>query len=114
MVIERGDKVHVIYRALYENATRRHFLGEVLVAAGAVCRIEGYVFIYDQKSTMYTRRPEIRTTIIDLAESGYIVNLISSDVDLDKVTYKYIQGTGLIATDDQGFSLNINEFGAKS
>ena len=63
---------------------------------------------------MIVRRPERRTTILDLGESGYIVNLISREVDLDNITYRYVRDVGLVATDDQGFTLNINEFGAKS
>ena len=114
MIIEKGNKVHVIYRALFENSSRRHFLGEVREAEGSVCRFEGFVFIYDQKSTMFLRREERRITIIDLAESGYVVNIIDQNIILDNVTYKYTQGVGLIATDDKRFSLNINEFGVKS
>ena len=114
MVIEKGEHVHVIYRALYENSGRRHFIGEVLVAEGAVCRIEGYVFVYDQKSSVFHRKPEKRVTIIDLSESGYIVNVIDKEVALDNIVYKYEQGVGLVATDGKMFLLNINEFGAKS
>jgi len=114
MVIEKGEYVHVIYRALYEHSGRRHFLGEVRVAEGTVCRIEGYVFVYDEKSSVFNRKPEKRITVIDLSESGYIVNVIDKKVALDNIVYKYEQGVGLVATDGKGFSLNINEFGAKS
>lgn len=114
MVIEPGEKIHVMYRALYENSTRRHFLGEVKIAEGPVCRLEGYVFVYDERSTEFLRKPEKRTTIIDLSESGYITNLIGQEVNLEKVIYSYARGVGLIATDNEGFSMNINEFGAKS
>jgi hypothetical protein len=51
---------------------------------------------------------------MDLAGSGYIVNVISSNVELESVRYKYVQEIGLIATDGKQFSLNINEFGSKS
>ena len=114
MIIEVGEKVHVIYRALYDNSTRRHFLGEVLAAEKAICRIEGFVFIYDAKTTTFIRKPERRVTVIDLSESGYVVNLIEPAIGLDKVVYRYVQNVGLIATDDKNFTLNINEFGAKS
>ena len=114
MIIEPGEKVHVVYRALYEGSNRRHFLGEVKIADGTVCRIVGNVFVYDPKSTMFVKKRNIRTTIIDLAESGYIVNVIHKDVDLGKMYYKYETGEWLIMTDGKGYTLNINEFGAKS
>lgn len=114
MIVEKGNKVHVVYRALYESASRRHFLGEVVAAEGALCRIEGFAFILDRKTDTYLRRPERRTTIIDLAESGYIVNVIDSSIDIDSVRYTYAREVGLVVTDDKDFALNINEFGAKS
>ena len=51
---------------------------------------------------------------MDLSEAGYIVNVIDKAVALDDIVYKYEQGIGLVATDGKKFSLNINEFGAKS
>ena len=114
MIIEKGEHVHVIYRALYESSGRRHFLGEVREAEGAVCRVEGYVFVYDQKSSVYLKKPEKRITVMDLSESGYIVNIIDPNVSLESIVYKYEQGVGLVAVDGKGFSLNVNEFGAKS
>lgn len=114
MIIDVGEKVHVIYRANYESSVRRHFIGKILAADGALCRIEGYVFVRDPKTDVYTRKPEKRVTIIDLAESGYIVNVIDPDVDLDNVSYKYLENVGLAATDGKRFALNINEFGGKS
>ena len=114
MIVEPGEKIHVMYRATYENSTRRHFLGEVMAVEGAICRIEGYVFVYDKRATEFVKKPEKRTTVIDISESGYIANMIDKNVILDNVRYKYAQGTGLIATDEKYFSLNINEFGIKS
>ena len=114
MIIETGEKVHVMYRALYESSSRRHFLGEVKAAEGPVCRLEGFVFVYDQKKTEFIRKEERRTTLVDLSESGYITNIIDREENLEMVVYRYIQGIGLVATDNKEFSLNINEFGAKS
>lgn len=113
MIIDKNEQIHVMYRALYENSIRRHFLGVVRRVEGALCRAEGYVFIYDKAASTYVRRPGKRTTILDLAESGYIVNVIDDAVNIDEVEYRYVSGSGLTATDNKGFSLNINEYGLK-
>ena len=84
------------------------------MAEGPVCRLEGFVYVYDNRSTEVVRKPERRTTIIDLSENGYVTNLIGREVDLEKVIYSYARGVGLVATDNEGFSLNINEFGSNS
>ncbi len=114
MIIEPGDKVHVVYRAYYNESVRRHFLGEVMAAKGALCRIKGFSFVRDPQSEMYDKEPDKHMTILDLAESGYIVTLLDPEVDLDKVSYHYIDNKGLAAVDGQGFVLDINEFGPKS
>ena len=114
MIVEVGDKVHIIYRALYEKSTRRHFLGEIVAADRALCRIEGFAFVYDQKTESYVKKLGKRTTIVDLGESGYIVNMIASDVNLDSVFYRYQSEMGLVATDGKNFLLDINEFGLKN
>ncbi len=114
MIINVGEKVHVMYRSLYEKSTRRHFIGEITAVQHAFCRLEGYVFIYDEKKTEFVKKPELRTTIIDAAESGLIVNLIDASVEVKEVYYKYVSGQGLVATDGKTFTLDINEFGSKS
>lgn len=114
MLIRAGEKVHVIYRTLYDGGSRQHFLGQVVAAEGAVCRLEGYLFTYEPKTSLFQKRPEQRLTIIDLADSGFSVSLIDSSVDLAKVVYHYEEGVGMVATDGEGFKLNINEFGGRS
>lgn len=114
MIVSKGTKVHLTYRALYEQSTRRHFLGEVVEADGVVCLLEGYAFVYDPKLETYMRKPERRQTVVDLAESGYVVNIIDATVNLDEVSYKYLRDSGMVATDGKEFSLDINEFGLRS
>jgi len=114
MIVGKGEKIHVMYRALYEKSIRRHFLGEVKLSEGPVCRLEGFVFVYDDKKTEFIRKPEKRVTVIDISDDGFITNIIDPDVIIENVDYKYEPDVGLIATDNKGFSLNINEFGAKS
>jgi hypothetical protein len=116
MIVKKGEKVHVIMRRFFDEAVRRHFVGEIIAAEGAVVRLEGYVFIHDPTTIQYVRKPEKRTTVIDLAESGYIVNFILSHVDVAKLSYKYIdrkldRKKILVVTDGDSFSLDINEFG---
>jgi hypothetical protein len=85
-----------------------------MASKGALCRLRGYSFVRDSQSEMYAKKPDEHMTIIDLAESGYIVTLIDSNVDLDQVSYRYLDNKGMAAVDGQGFVLDINEFGPKS
>ncbi len=114
MLINPGEKVHVIYRAMYEGSLRRHFVGTVIAADGATCRVQGYAFVTDPNTRMFERKADLRETLVDLAHPGYIANLIPPDTEIDNVTYKYIRDYGLACTDGGSFTLNINEYGART
>ena len=113
MLIETGEKIHVIMRRTFESQVRRHIAGEVVAASGAEVRVTGYVFVYDEKSAQYVRKSPMRTTILDLSSSGYIVNVLPESIDLEAVRYETIDRAELFFTDGKGFRLNINEFGIR-
>ncbi|MBU0675071.1 MAG: hypothetical protein KJ950_10545 [Proteobacteria bacterium] len=111
MIIEKGEKVHVVYRRLLENEVRRHFMGEIVESNGSIARIDGFVSIFDSTTNKFTKKSEKRTTIIDLAESGYIANILPNYVIIDDLQYVLNQNKKLVLTDGKTFSLDINEFG---
>ena len=112
MLIQAGEKIHVITRRNFESQLRTHFAGKIDAVDGTDVRTTGYVFIYDERSAQYVRKRSLRTTILDLSESGYIVNLIPSNVNLDELRYEMFERSELFLTDGRDFRLNINEFGA--
>jgi hypothetical protein len=111
MIVSKGEKLHIVYRRHFDSEMRRHFIGEIIEAKDAVVRLKGNAIIYDNSKNAYAKKPETRTTIIDLAASGYIVNIIDIDVDINELHYVYDNNKRLILTDDKNFSLDINEFG---
>jgi hypothetical protein len=76
---------------------------EVLAADGAVRRLEGYAFVFERKTTIFGKKSDKRTTILDLGESGYIVNLDDSAVKPDQVSYDCLRELGLVATNGNAF-----------
>ena len=110
MVLSPGDKVHIITRRTFPEDVRRHFLGEVSAAEGAVVRATGYIFVYESFDEKFVRRPETRTRIFNCGESGLIVNVLPPDTSLDRVEYIITEENRLVATDRRAFRLDINEF----
>ena len=100
-------------RRMYDGQLQRHFAGQVEAADGAVVRATGYIFIYDDDKAQYIKKTAKRTTILNLAESGYIVNFIPSTVNLDDLRYEVIDRTFLAFTDGKNFVLDINEFNTR-
>jgi len=113
MIIKQGEKFHIVMRRNYEAQIQRHFVGAADEVDGAIVRSTGYVFIYDEMKAQYIKKKTPRTTILDLSESGYIVNIIPSDVVIDELRYATIDRAYLALTDGTGFELDINEYGLK-
>ncbi|MBT8102641.1 MAG: hypothetical protein KJO95_06695 [Gammaproteobacteria bacterium] len=113
MLIKPDEKFHVVMRRHYVGQVQRHFIGKVDAVEGSVVRATGYVFIYEEMSAQYVKKEVPRTTVLDLAESGYIVNFIPQTVNIDELRYETIERTYLALTDGKGFLLDINEFGTK-
>lgn len=114
MVINLGEKLHVIYRALYENSTRQHFIGEVTSYENGLARLDGYVFVYEVKTDDFLRKEDVRTTFVNVGENGYIINVIPTQTNLEEISYKYQSPAGLVVTDDKKFRLDISEFTFKT
>lgn len=112
MIVKPGEKVHVIARRRFDGELRRHFVGEIKEVFETSARIQGHVFIFSSVDSKFVKKPELRTTIVDLAESGYIVNIIPPEVVIDQLRYLLSDERKLVVTDNQDFSLDINEFGA--
>lgn len=111
MLIEVGEKVHVIERRLFETDVRRHFCGEVERCEDDAMRVRGYVFTFDSSLSQYVRSDGERVRIIPLAGSGFIINVIPGDTQVEDVAYVVSDDGRLIVTDGGHFSLDINEFG---
>jgi tRNA A58 N-methylase Trm61 len=111
MIVNRGEKIHIMVRRYFDTDLRRHFIGEVIEMSGSIARLEGYVFVLDTTTNQYIRRPERRTRIIGLGDSGNIVNVLPENTKLEKTQYVLCPDKRLIVTDGETFQLDINEFG---
>ena len=108
--IEVGDKLHIITRRQFENDVRRHFAGEVTAISGELQELRGYAFVFEPGINEFTRRPELRTRIFSVAQSGLIVNKIPTEVAIASLHYRVVE-KHLVVTDGRSFTLDINEFG---
>lgn len=112
MLIEINEKVHVVVRRAFETDLRRHFIGEIKVAKDSIVRAEGYFLVFDKNKNTFIKKPSIRVTVIDLASSGYWINILPKDINLTELDYIYDSNKKLTLTDGNSFQLDINEFGA--
>jgi hypothetical protein len=112
MILNQGEKVHIITRRLFNTDLRRHFVGEVQAVEDNVVRLEGYAFIFDESHSQFIKRTERRVRIMGIADSGIIINVIPPEVNLKELMYRMSNERRLVLTDGRSFSLDINEFSA--
>lgn len=110
MLVDIGEKIHIIERRSFEADIRRHFFGEVDRVGENAVRLIGYAFIFDSGSNTYIRSNGPRSRIAPLAASGYVINVVPTDIVVDDVRYEDRSGR-LVVTDGKDFALDINEFG---
>ena len=111
MVLERGDRLHIIERRYFSDDLRRHFVGEILDCTEWVVRLKGYAWVFDAMTGQFVRKPERRERIISLLDR-LTINMIPPQVDLDAVKYVTDPHRGLVVTDEKSFFLEITEFTA--
>jgi hypothetical protein len=107
MIINSGEKVHVIHRQLFEGDARRHFVGVVETCEGTLARVTGYLFAVDAKTNQFVRRDSLRIRIVPLDSAGVIVNVLPEQVKIEKITYKYRPAGDILVTDGGDWHLDL-------
>lgn len=108
MILQKGEKIHVIHRRRFESEARRHFVGVVEAYENGVARVTGYVYAVDRSKYVFVKRPEQRTRIISLLSGDLLVNVIPAKVDLEKVHYK-VENKVTRVTDGGEWHLDLSE-----
>jgi hypothetical protein len=107
MIINSGEKVHIIHRQLFEGDARRHFVGVVETCEFTLARVTGYLFAVDTKTNQFVRRDSLRTRVVPLDSSGVIVNILPEHVKIEKITYKYRPAGDILVTDGGDWHLDL-------
>lgn len=104
-----GDKVHVITRRLFDGDIRRNFVGEVIGVSGGLHEVQGYAFVFQSGANEYKKRPDLRTRVFALGDTGLIGVKIPRQVAIASIEYRLIDKR-LVVTDGDRFVMDIDEF----
>jgi len=111
-MLDKGEKVFVITRRLFEGDRIRQFVGEVQESTASVIKVRGYAFVHDDFTNEIVRREDIRTRIVSITDAINLVFVIPKEVILENVQYELNSMHERVITDKDNFTLNLNEFGA--
>lgn len=111
-MLDKGEKLFVITRRLFEGDRIRLFVGEVQKSSNVAIKVRGYAFVHDEFTNAIVRREDIRTRIISTVDAVNIIMVIPKETVLENVQYKLNDMNERVITDNDSFSMNLNEFGA--
>ena len=106
MILNSGEYIHIIHRQLFHDDARRHFVGTVESHEGSLVRVKGYLFAMDPERNEFTRREQLRTRVISLADA-VIVNVLPARVKIDNITYTHQPNGDILVTDGTDWHLDI-------
>jgi hypothetical protein len=109
MILEPGEKVHIVERRYFADDVRRHLIGEVLKCTEQAIRLKGNVWVFDMANGRFVRKPDSRERIVCLGDR-LTINVLPPEADLGAAKYVTDPQRGLLLTDDKSFSLEITEF----
>jgi hypothetical protein len=109
MILQKGEKVHVIHRRHYDKDHHRHFIGVVDAYEQGVARITGHVYTVDPVKFTFMKRTEVRTRLVAIVSGDVLVNIIPPKVNLEKITYKQ-ERKAVRVTDGSDWHLDLSEF----
>jgi hypothetical protein len=111
MILEQGEKVHIIERRHFTDDIRRHLVGEVTRCSEQAIRLKGYVWVFDIANGQFVRKPEKRERVVCLGDR-LTINVLPPEADLDAMKYISDPQKGLLVTDEKSFFLEVTEFTA--
>ncbi len=109
MILDRGDKVLVAHRRLYDGDAPRYFLGTVLDCFEGVAKVEGRSFVFDAFTGKILRKQGSTRKIVSLSSGTLIVYHLDDDVDLDRAEFKTASRGQIILTDGKHLEVDLTE-----
>ena len=110
MILDVGEKVHVIERRSFTGDLCRHFVGQIIRCSENAFRAKGNVWIYDYMKGHFLRKPEVSERVINFRSDTLTISVIPNEVNLSEIEYVITEDKGTIVTDGKGFSLDITDF----
>ena len=107
MIIDVGEKVHIVHRAAFAGDVRRHFVGTVERSENGLIRVRGYLFAIDSKKNQFVKREQLRTRVVSLGSDGVIANILPAHVEVERISYQYRIGGDVLVTDGSEWHLDI-------
>ena len=108
MILERGAKILVLHRRMFDGDPGRFFAGVVEGYEAGIVRMCGHTWIHDEFQGLFLRRSDERTWVLSLASSAFLLCVLPSTADLDSLRFSLENGD-LFVGDARGWRMELSE-----
>ena len=108
MILEKGSKVLVSHRRLFEHDHGRYFVGVVEEYDSGVARVCGHTWMRDGYRGEFRRKDDERTKLIALASGTVIVYLLPASTRLDQLALEQ-EGVNVFVRDGHVVEMDVTE-----
>jgi hypothetical protein len=107
MILQVGEKVHVLVRRRFESDVRRQLVGEVVAAGESLVRLRSFTYSFEPAFNLYSRSARAREQLVSLVDALNLITVIPAEVDLEKLEFR-LEGNQTVLTDGH-FSVQVEE-----
>jgi len=108
MLIEKGEKLLIAHRRLYEKDAERFFIGDVGAYENGVVRVNGYTWIHDVPHGKLVRKDDKRCKLISLSSDGFISYVLPAHLDIETLRIEQHK-QHLLLMDGNNFTMDISD-----
>jgi hypothetical protein len=106
MILNKGDKILVVHRRLYENDEVLFFIGNVDDYDAGIVKSTGHAFLWDQNDGLMIQKDRERTKILSLSSGTLLVHQLAANVAFEGLKFEMVGGS-LTLTDGNDFKINL-------
>lgn len=109
MILDKGYKILVLQRRLFEEDHARFFVGIVDGYENGVVRATGTSWIRNTYSGKFERKQDLRTKILSIGSGTLVVYQLPSGCDLNALEFQVDASQNLILTDGASLRMDLSE-----
>ena len=108
-MLNKGDKVLVMYRRLYKKDLSRFFVGTVLEYDLGLAKVEGYTHAEVTELGKFIKKGDSRIKILPLVAGTIIVYELPATVKVENIEFVFSASGALVAVDKANWSMDLSE-----
>jgi hypothetical protein len=109
MLLDKGAKILIVHRRLFERDKSRYFLGSVDDYESGIVKATGYTWVQDAFSGRFVQKQEVRTKIFSLASGTLFVYELPREFSLSSSRFEYGQNGKAKITDGKNCEIDLSE-----